>query len=80
MELMSREFCYVMVIQQQTHSCRGNSGRNSYYSYFSSQLPPEQNTRELTDRERDAVRMSTLELVLEQAVETGNEEIVENVM
>jgi hypothetical protein len=54
--------------------------REARYSYFSSQLPPEQNTRELTDRERDAVRMSTLELVLEQAVETGNEEIVENVI
>jgi hypothetical protein len=54
--------------------------REARYSYFSSQLPPEQNTRELTDRERDAVRMSRLELVLEQAVETGNEEIVENII
>ncbi len=52
--------------------------REARYAYSSSFIPPVENSRNLNDRERDAVKMSSLEVKLEQAV--GNEILTEQLL
>lgn len=66
------------ILKRIVYGAGRDEDRERRYAYFSSTIPSVNNQRQLTDRERDAIRMSNLEVELEEAV--GNQELTEKIL
>lgn len=66
------------ILKRIVYGAGRDEDRERRYAYFSSTIPSVNNQRQLTDRERDAIRMSNLEVELEEAV--GNQELTEQIL